>query len=115
MDFEHYYHRRQHKIIMELNPNKTPIYWINNNNINLEPNDIIHWWGSTALPNTTNKIVASFYGQYYLDLGVGNFLGSQYGSYSTWLEYYASNSLKRLISNSPSKDNVIGGVACLWS
>jgi hexosaminidase len=114
-EFELYYRRRQHKIIKELDPKKTPIYWINNGNIQLEPNDMIHWWGGTAIPRTDHKIVASFYGQYYLDLGVGNYLGSPYGSYSTWMDFFNQNSLKRLISNSPAKENVIGGVVCLWS
>lgn len=115
MEFELYYRKRQHKIIMDLDSKKTPIYWINNPNIQIEPNDLVHWWGGTNIPNVKNKIVASFYGQYYLDLGVGNYLGSAYGSYSTWMDFFNQNSLKNLINSSPAKDNVIGGVVCLWS
>ncbi len=76
---------------------------------------MIHWWGGTVVPLVSHKIVASFYGQYYLDLGVGNYLGNHYGSYSTWMDFFNQNSLKRLIASSPGKENVIGAVVCLWS
>lgn len=75
---------------------------------------MIHWWGGINLPKFNNPVVLSFYGQYYLDLGVGNFLGSAYGMYYTWMDYYNNNPAK-LVQNSGSKDNVAGAVACLWS
>lgn len=76
---------------MKLDPKKRPIYWINNNEAKIESNDMIHWWGGTNLPQFNNPVVLSFYGQYYLDLGVGNFLGSPYGMYFNWMDYYNNN------------------------
>jgi hypothetical protein len=85
--FEIYYRKRQHKIMESINPNKVPMYWMNNNNMEIQPTDIVHWWGG-QLPPTSNKVVISFYGPYYLDMGVGNYFGVGYGSYITWLDFY---------------------------
>jgi hypothetical protein len=66
------------------------------------PEDIVHWWGGGFPSGTTNKIVISNYGPYYLDMGVGNFLGSSYGSYTNWLDFYNMN-LKKSMSNYANK------------
>jgi hexosaminidase len=84
-----------------------------NNQLHIQSNDIIHWWGG-GLPQTTNKVVISNYGPYYLDMGVGNYYGVAYGRYITWLEFYNRN-LKKEITGYKNKDNVLGAEACLWS
>ena len=65
------------------------MYWMNAN-IEVEPEDIVHWWGR-GLPKTNNKVVISQYGPFYIDMGVGNYLGVSYGSYSSWLNLYSLN------------------------
>jgi len=60
---------------------------MNNNFIQLEPTDIVHWWGG-GLPATKNPVVISQYGPFYLDMGVGNYLGVAYGNYQTWMDLY---------------------------
>lgn len=111
--FELGYRRKQHKIMGEINKNKTPMYWMNSGNMQIEETDIVHWWGN-GLPSTTRKIVISYYGPYYLDMGVGNYLGSGYGSYLTWMDLYHHNP-KEEIRNYANKDNVLGAEVCLWS
>lgn len=62
------------------------MYWMNAN-IEIEDGDIVHWWGG-GLPQTQHEIVMSQYGPYYLDMGVGNYLGVAYGNYQTWLDLF---------------------------
>jgi hypothetical protein len=82
-------------MLKELNPNKQFMYWMNFNDIKIEEGDIVHWWGS-SLPPTKHKIVISQYGPFYLDMGVGNYLGVSYGNYQTWLDLY-NQDIGRLI------------------
>jgi hexosaminidase len=96
-----------------INPKKTPMYWMNTHNMHIEKDDIVHWWGG-GLPNTQNKVVISNYGPYYLDMGVGNYLGSGYGSYLTWLDLYNRN-VHADIQGYSNKANVLGAEVCLWS
>ena len=37
---------------------------------------------------TKHQIVISQYGPFYLDMGVGNYLGVSYGNYQTWMDLY---------------------------
>jgi hexosaminidase len=110
---ERHYRRKQHKILTQLNPKKKFMYWMNFNDIKIEEDDIVHWWGST-LPPTNRQIVISQYGPFYLDMGVGNYLGVSYGSYQTWMDLY-NQDIGRLIENYENKKNVIGAEVCLWS
>jgi hexosaminidase len=112
-NFELYFRKRQHKIMMGINPSKTPMYWMNSGQMSIESQDVIHWWGG-GFPDTTNKVVISNYGPYYLDMGVGNYYGVGYGSYINWLDFYNRN-LKNEIQGYRNKDNVLGAEACLWS
>lgn len=112
-EFELYYRREQHKIMESINPKKTPMYWMNTQKIQIEPTDIVHWWGS-GLPTTQNKVVISNYGPYYLDMGVGNYLGNRYGSYGTWLSLYRLNP-SGAVQKYANKANVLGAEVCLWS
>lgn len=73
----------------------------------------MHWWGG-GLPPTDNKLVISQYGPFYIDMGVGNYFGVNYGSYATWLEIYNLN-IPKMISNYKNKDNVLGAELTLWS
>ena len=111
-DIERHYRRKQHKIIKELDPNKTPMYWMNSR-IEIEEGDIVHWWGG-GMPPTTNPVVISNYGPYYLDMGVGNYFGVNYGQYQTWLDLYNQN-LGKVVSSYRNKENVLGAEVTLWS
>ena len=79
----------------------------------MEPEDIVHWWGG-GLPQTQNKIVISQYGPFYIDMGVGNYYGVNYGSYSTWLDLYNQN-IGRMVASYANKQNVLGAEITLWS
>ena len=115
-DLPLYYRQRQKQIIRKTHPSRQRIYWENNlDNINsFESGDVIHWWGDTRLPNTTNKIIISTYNPLYLDLGVGNYFGMPYGLFSNWLNLYDFN-IQSLISNYTNRNNVLGGEVLLWS
>lgn len=78
------------------------MFWETGRVSKVGPSDIVHWWGGGFPGNTTNKIVISNYGPYYLDMGVGNFLGSSYGSYTNWLDFYNMN-LKRQMERYDNK------------
>ena len=52
------------------------MYWMNSR-IDIEEGDIVHWWGG-GQPQTTNPVVISNYGPYYLDMGVGNYFAVNY-------------------------------------
>ena len=84
-----------------------------NSRIDIEEGDVVHWWGG-GLPQTTNQVIVSNYGPYYLDMGVGNYFGVNYGQYSSWLDLYNQN-LGKAISNYKNKENVIGAEVTLWS
>jgi hypothetical protein len=73
-------------MLKEINPNKKFVYWMNGI-IDLEEGDIVHWWGG-GLPNTNLSVIISQYGPFYIDMGVGNYFGSPYGVYQTWLDIY---------------------------
>ena len=103
---ERHYRRKQHKILSELNPNKRFIYWMNNNDIQIEEGDIAQWWGG-GLPPTKHEIVISQYGPFYLDMGVGNDLGVSYGNYQTWLDLFNID-IGRMVENYDNKRNVLG-------
>lgn len=62
------------------------MYWMNGV-IEVEEGDVIHWWGS-GKPQTSNPVVISNYGPFYLDMGVGNYYGVSYGNYLTWLDLH---------------------------
>ena len=81
------------------------MYWMNSR-INIEEGDIVHWWGS-GLPQTTNPVVISNYGPFYLDMGVGNYYAVSYGSYSTWLDLYNQN-IGKMVESYSNKENVLG-------
>lgn len=66
----------------------------------------MHWWGA-ALPPTNNPIVISQYGPFYLDMGVGNYLGVSYGNYQTWMDLYMQD-IGKMIEHYENKKNVIG-------
>lgn len=66
------------------------------------------------MPKTNQKVVISNYGPFYLDMGVGNYFGVNYGTYITWFDLYNQN-IGKNIKNYDNKDNVIGGEVCLWS
>jgi len=82
------------------------MYWMNSNDIAIETGDIVHWWGG-GLPQTKNPIVISQYGPFYLDMGVGNYLGVAYGNFQTWLDLY-NQDIGRMIDNYENKKNVLG-------
>lgn len=88
------------------------MYWMNSA-IDIEDGDIVHWWGG-GYPHTRNPIVISNYGPFYLDMGVGNYFGVNYGSYVTWLDLYNQHIAKN-IENYSSKELVLGAEVCLWS
>jgi Glycosyl hydrolase family 20, catalytic domain len=113
MEIERHYRKKQHKMLVNLNPNKRFIYWMNMNEINIEPGDVVHWWGG-GMPFTKHEIIISQYGPFYLDMGVGNYLGVSYGNYQTWLDLY-NQDLGKMIENYDNKDKVIGAEVCLWS
>ena len=91
---------------------KTPMYWMNSV-IHVEDGDVVHWWGG-GLPQTKNPIVISNYGPFYLDMGVGNYYGVSYGSYTSWLDLHGQN-IGRMVDKYNNKENVLGGEVCLWS
>lgn len=69
------------------------MYWVNTQfygKQSVDADDIVHWWGSN-LPyaHRNSKIVISQYGSYYLDMGIGNYMGVSYGTFSTWLDLYS--------------------------
>ena len=45
-------------MLRELNPNKKFIYWMNNNDMQIESDDIAQWWGAN-LPNIKQEIIIS--------------------------------------------------------
>ena len=112
-DIERHYRRKQHKILSNLNPNKKFMYWMNSGDIQIEEGDIVHWWGG-GVPPTKHEVVMSQYGPYYLDMGVGNYLGVSYGNYQTWLDLF-NIVIGKMIENYPNKNNVLGPEVCLWS
>ena len=73
----------------------------------------MHWWGG-GLPNTRNPLIISQYGPFYIDMGVGNYLGVAYGTYSTWLDLH-NQDLYRMIQGYQNKQNVLGAELTLWS
>ena len=105
---------REKEILKEINPNKHPMFWETGRVAKTGPEDIVHWWGGGFPANTSNKIVISNYGPYYLDMGVGNFLGSSYGSYTNWLDFYNMN-LKKQMERYENKHNILGAEGTLWS
>ena len=110
---ERHYRRKQHKILKNLNPNKKYVYWMNSNDIQIEEGDIVQWWGG-GMPNTHNEVIISQYGPFYIDMGVGNYLGVAYGNYATWLDIYNLD-ISRMIENYQNKHNVLGAELTLWS
>ena len=84
-----------------------------NSKINVEDEDIVHWWGG-GMPQTSNKVVISNYGPYYLDMGVGNYFAVSYGQYSTWLDLYHQD-LGKAIEKYNNKENILGAEVTLWS
>jgi hexosaminidase len=65
---------------------------------------VIHWWGS-GNPQTSNPVVISNYGPFYLDMGVGNYFGNGYGNYLTWLDLHNQH-----VSTNPNENlNILGG------
>lgn len=81
------------------------MYWMNAG-IQLEDDDIVHWWGG-GMPDTKCQIVISNYGPFYIDMGVGNYFGFNYGTYVTWLDLYNQN-IGKIVSNFNHKENVLG-------
>ena len=73
----------------------------------------MHWWGGGLL-NTKHEIIISQYGPFYIDMGVGNYLGVSYGSYATWMDIYQLD-IARMIQNYNNKQNVLGAELTLWS
>lgn len=51
MEMERHYRRKQHKLLSGMNPNKKFIYWMNMNEIDIAPGDVVQWWGG-GLPFT---------------------------------------------------------------
>ena len=100
-------------MLRELNPNKKFIYWMNNNDMQIESDDIAQWWGAN-LPNIKQEIIISQYGPFYLDMGVGNYQGVSYGNYQTWYDLY-NQDIGKLIESYQNKHNVLGAEVCLWS
>jgi hypothetical protein len=86
---------------------------MNSNQIKLEGDDIVHWWGG-ALPSTKFEVIISQYGPFYIDMGVGNYFGVSYGSYGTWLDIYNLN-IGRMVESYSNKQNVLGAELTLWS
>jgi len=95
-----------------MNPDKKYVYWMNGD-ISVEEDDIVQWWGG-GMPNTRNKVIISIYGPFYLDMGVGNYLGVSYGTFVTWLDLY-SQDMGKMIESYENKKNVLGAEVCLWS
>lgn len=81
------------------------MYWLNSE-VKIEEGDIVHWWGQ-GIPRSNNKIVLSNYGPFYLDMGVGNYYGVNYGNYVSWLDLYNTQI--------PFDKNILGAEVCLWS
>lgn len=86
---------------------------MNSNDIQIEEGDIVQWWGG-GMPNTHNEVIISQYGPFYIDMGVGNYLGVAYGNYATWLDIYNLD-ISRMIENYQNKHNVLGAELTLWS
>ena len=86
---------------------------MNTNDIQIEEGDVVQWWGG-GMPSTKHEVVISQYGPFYLDMGVGNYLGVSYGNYQTWLDLY-NQDIGRMIENYENKKNVLGAEVCLWS
>ena len=100
-------------MLKELNPKKKFIYWMNMNEFGIEEGDVVHWWGG-GLPANINPIIISQYGPFYIDMGVGNYLGVSYGTYATWLDLYNQN-IADMLKTYKNRDNVLGGELTLWS
>ena len=83
------------------------------NEFGIEEDDVVQWWGG-GMPNTHNPVIVSQYGPFYIDMGVGNYLGVSYGNYATWLDLY-NQDLGQMSRNYQNKDNVLGGELTLWS
>lgn len=86
---------------------------MNSNDIAIESEDVVHWWGG-GMPATKNKVILSQYGPFYLDMGVGNYLGVSYGNYQTWLDLY-NQDIGKMVLNYANKEGVLGAEVCLWS
>ena len=86
---------------------------MNGNNIEIEDGDVAQWWGG-GLPATKHEIIISQYGPFYIDMGVGNYLGVSYGSYQTWLDLYNID-IGKMIQGYSNKENVLGSELTLWS
>ena len=58
-------------------------------------------------------MIYSLYGQFsfYIDRGVGNYLGKKYGSYSTWLDIYGNLGAGVQIDS----QNILGMELTLWT
>ena len=59
------------------------------------------------MPETDCQVVISNYGPFYIDMGVGNYFGFNYGDYVTWLDLYNQDIIK-MIDNYDNKKNVLG-------
>ena len=75
-------------MLKKMNPNKTFIYWEQHRQ-EVEQDDIIQWWGRSKPLQINRKLIISLFGPFYIDRGVGNYLGRMYGNYSTWLDIYS--------------------------
>ena len=83
-----YYRKRQKKILREINDKKA-IYWANEEiNLDVEPDDIIQWWGESwdiqQLKGKDNPIILSYWDIAYLDTGYGDELADHYRTYVRW-------------------------------
>ena len=112
-ELEIFYREKQKSIWREITTTKKAIYWANEEiDLPVQSDDVIQWWGVSknvdALKGRKNEIILSNYDLLYLDVGVGNRYGSDYGTYITWRKMY---------SFSPHVDtvNVIGAETCMWS
>lgn len=65
------------------------------------------------MPATKNPVIISQYGPFYIDMGVGNYLGVSYGNYQTWLDLY-NQDLGQMTKSYDNKKNVLGAEITLW-
>ena len=61
----------------------------------MENDDIVQWWATkTPSSDINRKVIISLFGPFYIDRGVGNYLGRAYGNYSTWRDIYSELDFK---------------------
>jgi hexosaminidase len=99
--------RRMVDMVAEIDPARRVMFWYNSEGI--VEGSHVQWWGGgwPGLRDTKADIVLAYYPGMYLDTGVNNYLGWNYGPYNDWKELYSFTL--------PDHPQIIGAEGPLWS